>query len=208
MQNNFNQGAISQTGVGTDLAISGDGFFVVKNPVDGSQYVTRDGAFRKDSSNYLVTSNGYRVQGYSDAGLTTIGDLQIDTTGEPASADPTATVDSYNIDANGFINVTLSDGTSFVRGQVLLQSFSDPAALAKEGNNLYSVGTAAGPLAQPAAPQSSGLGMIRSGALEMSNVDLTSEFSNLITAQRAFQANARMITTSDEVLQEVVNLKR
>jgi flagellar hook protein FlgE len=80
--------------------------------------------------------------------------------------------------------------------------------LVKDGNNLYSSTTAAGALAQPAAPSSSGLGTIQAGALEMSNVDLTSEMTSLITAERAFQANARIITTSDEILQEVVNLKR
>jgi flagellar hook protein FlgE len=66
----------------------------------------------------------------------------------------------------------------------------------------------AGPLTQTLAPKSNGLGTISSGAIETSNVDLTSEFASLITTQRAFQANAKIITTSDEILQDVVNLKR
>ena len=102
----------------------------------------------------------------------------------------------------------LSDNTEFVRGQVLLQNYSNPGALIKEGANLYSATVAAGALSQPTPPQTNGLGGIQSGALEMSNVDLTTEMVNLITAQRAFQANARVITTSDEILQEVAGLKR
>jgi flagellar hook protein FlgE len=89
-----------------------------------------------------------------------------------------------------------------------LQNFQNPQALVKEGNNLYSGMAAAGPLAQIEAPNTNGLGTIQSGALELSNVDLTNEFASLITTQRGFQASARIITTSDEMLQEVVNLKR
>jgi flagellar hook protein FlgE len=207
-QNNFNQGTISSTGYGSDLAIAGQGFFIVRNAQDSSQYVTRAGDFHLDSSGYLVTNGGLRVQGFSDASLATMGDLQIDATGAPSTAATDATVKSWSIDQSGKIMVTLSDNTQFVRGQVLLQNYSDPGALVKEGANLYSAGSAAGPLSQPTPPQTKGLGGIQSGALEMSNVDLTAEMVNLITAQRAFQANARVITTSDEILQEIASLKR
>ena len=204
---NYNQGTINNTGVSSDLAIAGQGFFMVRNSASNAQFVTRAGDFHLDSTGYLVTNDGLRVQGYSDTGLTTIGDLQIDPTGAPATATPGATVQSWNIDPTGKITVTLSDNTQFVRGQVLLQNYSNPGALIKEGSNLYSATITAGPLAQPTAPNSKGLGEIQSGALEMSNVDLTTEMANLITAQRAFQANARVITTSDEILQEVTSLK-
>jgi len=207
-QSNFGTGTISSTGVATDLAISGDGFFVVRNASSNSQYLTRAGDFHRDGNGYLVTADGLRVQGFSDSGLSSMGDLKIDATGAPASAAAGATLASYNIDSSGRINVTLSDGTSFARGQVLLQNCNDPNALAKQGANLYAQTAAAGLLSQPAAPQSAGLGTIHSSALEMSNVDLTTEMTNLITAQRAFQANSKIITTSDEILQELVNLKR
>jgi len=211
--NNFTQGTPTSTGVASDMMISGNGFFVVKDPAGGQEYVTRAGAFRADSNGYLVTADGYRLQGYSDAGLTARGDLRVDTTGMPATADPAATVEQFSIDASGRINVGLSDGSSFVRGQVLLQTFSNPQALLKCGGNLFANLSMAGPLGGASSPTSavpgtSGLGEIQSGALEMSNVDLTSEFANLITTQRGFQANARVVTTSDEVLQELVNLKR
>ncbi len=206
---NYGQGALSQTGVQTDLAVSGEGFFVVVDSLTNQTFATRCGAFSLDSNGYMVTDSGLRVQGYTDSGLTTIGDLQIDATQRPTTSDPTATMTSYSISQDGKINVCLSDGTEYTRGQVLLQNFLNPQALTKEGGNLYSGLTAAGPIAtDPASPGSNGLGKIEAGALELSNVDLSSEFSNLIVTQRAFQANSRVITTSDEMMQELVNLKR
>lgn len=206
--NQFTQGAIAGTEFDSDLAISGNGFFVVRDTVQNVQYVTRSGDFKVDDSGYLTTNNGQRVQGYSDAGLTTMGDVKIDLTGMPATSDPNAGIVSYSIDTQGKINVNLSDGTSFVRGQILLQNFQNPNALIKEGGNLYSGQGAAGPLPTLSAAGTSGLGLIKSKSLELSNVDLANEFANLITTQRAFQANAKIITTSDEVLQDLVNLKR
>lgn len=207
------QGALTGTGVGTDLAINGNGYFVVRDAENGRTFATRAGDFRLDNEGYLVTNTGHRVQGYSDAGLSTIGDVRIDTTGKPATAAADATLVSFAILSDGKIRVNLSDSTSFIRGQVLLQNFSDPQALVREGNNLFSGLANAGPLGgaaspTPAAPGTNGLGEIRAGYLELSNVDLVNEFSNLITTQRAFQAASRIITTSDEILLEVVNLKR
>ncbi len=204
--NQFIQGAISQTGKATDMAVSGDGFFVVRDVVNDSEYATRDGAFHLDTSGYLVNGSGMRVQGFSDAGLTTRGDLQIDNTGAPGGS--TSAVKSFTVDSSGLVSVMLEDGTTFTRGQVLLQKFQSPQALTKEGGNLYSGLANAGPLSQPDVPGSNGMGVLITGALEMSNVDLANEFSSLITTQRAFQASARVITTSDEILQELVNLKR
>lgn len=213
ISSNFDSGAIASTGYQTDLAINGDGFFVVRDPATGTQYATRAGDFRLDSNGYLTTNDGLRVQGYSDGTLSTLGDIKIDGTGRPATSDPNANITSYSISPAGLVNVRLSDNSEFIRGQVLLQNFNDPQALMKEGMNRYSGLGAAGPLGgasspTPAAPQTNGLGTIRTSALEGSNVDLANEFANMITTQRAFQANARIITTSDEILQELVNLKR
>jgi flagellar hook protein FlgE len=202
----FTQGAISSTGSVNDLAISGNGFFLVRDPVSGATYATRAGDFQVDSNGYLITSSGMRVQGYTDAGLTTIDNIQINNTGAPNGS--TSDVQSYSFGTDGTLTVTLADGTSFTRGQVLLQNFTSPETLVKEGDNLYSGLTAAGPLAQAAAPGTSGLGTIVKSSLEASNVDLTNEFANMITSQRAFEASSKIITTSDEMLQTVVNLKR
>ena len=212
IKNQYTQGAITRTGVQTDLAVAGNGFFIVKDAVSGNTYVTRAGNFQIDQSGYLVTNAGLRVQGYNDLALGTVGDIQIDATVRPLTVDPTATMSSYSIDALGKITIQLSDGSDYVRGQILMQDFSNPQALIKQGNNLYAGIGAAGPLGggsspTPAASGTNGLGVIQSGALELSNVDLSNEFANLIQTERAFQANARIITTSDEMMQELVNLK-
>ncbi|MCI0535280.1 MAG: flagellar hook-basal body complex protein [Verrucomicrobiales bacterium] len=213
IRNQFTQGVLSATGSKEDLSVAGEGFFMVKDIASNLEYATRAGDFRLDESGHLVTNQGLRVQGFSDGGLTTRGDIQIDGTGRPAGASPTAAVVGYNINEEGKITVNLSDGTQFVRGQILLQRFTDPQALLKEGDNLFSGISKAGPLGGSAspltqAPGTNGLGQIEQGRLELSNVDLTTEFSNLITTQRGFQASARIITTSDEILQDVINLKR
>ncbi len=206
--NMFGQGPLSGTGNQTDLAISGDGFFLLRDSASGKEFVTRAGNFHLDSDGYLTSTEGFRVRGYSDSGLSAIGDLRIDATGAPATAAPDAKFDSFAIDKEGRVMVRLTDGTTFARGQVLLQNVTNPQALLKEGENLYSGLSLAGALASPVPPGQSGAGYLKASTLELSNVDLTREFSNLITTQRGFQANARVITTSDEVLQELVNLKR
>jgi len=204
--NHFTQGSITGTSVPTDMAINGNGFFLVSDPSTGSSYVTRDGQFSVDTSGYLVTSNGMRVQGYTDASLTALGDVKIDNTGAPAG--DTSAIKDYTFGSDGKLTVLLADGTQFTRGQVLLQNFTNPQQLMKVGNNLFSGLTSAGPLAAPTAPGSNGLGSLATSALEMSNVDLAGQLTSLITTQRAYEANAKVITTGDEILQDVVNLKR
>jgi flagellar hook protein FlgE len=202
----FTQGSISNTGVQTDMAINGNGFFLVKDPSSGSTYVTRDGDFTVDTSGYLVTSTGMRVQGYTDSGHGTIGDIQISNSGAPGG--DTSAVQSYSFDSSGNLSILLADGTQYTGGQVLLQNFSNPSQLLSVGNNLYSGLTNAGPLTAALAPSSNGLGSLQTGALEMSNVDLAGQLTSLITTQRAYEANTKIITTCDEILQDLVNLKR
>jgi flagellar hook protein FlgE len=213
IKNLFGQGALVPTGYEADMGIAGEGFFVVRDPVSDVQYVTRAGNFRRDGNGYLVTDQGFRVQGLNydqstDPPGSVAGDILIDATGRPPTSLATATMTNWSVSREGEIKVKLSDGSEYSRGQFLLQTFTDPQMLMKEGTNLYSGIAAAGPLATAAKPGTNGLGRVESGALELSNVDLANEFSNMITAQRAFQANARIITTSDEMLQELVNLKR
>jgi len=212
ISSSYTQGALSRTGNQTDLAVSGDGFFMVRDTSSNAQYATRAGDFALDQNGYLVTNTGERVQGYSDAALSAVGDVKIDATGVPATASPTAKYSSFSVDGKGIVTVKMDDGTTFTRGQILLQKFSDPQALVKEGSNLFSGIAAAGPLGgtapASAVPGTSGTGSIQAGALELSNVDLANEMANLITTQRAFESNAKIITTSDEMLQTLVNLKR
>ena len=207
--NDWSSGGLNATGVASNMAINGNGFFVVQDPVSGTQYVTQDGTFSMNTNGNLVNSAGMELVGYNTSSLSgTIGPIQIATTGMPSTSSPTAPLTSYTIGGNGIITVNLSDGTSFPRGQVLLQNFTDPQALTSVGNNLYSNTGNAGGLSAPGTPGSTSLGTIQSGALELSNVDLSAQMADLITAQRAFEANSKIITTSDELLQDMVNLKR
>ncbi|MBI5386139.1 MAG: flagellar hook-basal body complex protein [Verrucomicrobia bacterium] len=207
IRSQFTQGAINKTSVGTDLAVQGQGFFVVRDTGSGESFATRAGEFRLNDEGYLITNFGMRVQGLNNGG-SAAEDLKIDGSGAPATTAADAKMTSFSIGSDGKIKVRMSDGTEFVRGQVLLQSFTAPENLMKEGNNLLSGFAAAGALSKLEAPKTNGLGHIEAGSLEMSNVDLAGEMSSLITTQRAFQASARIVTTSDEFLQELVNLKR
>lgn len=244
----FSQGQLQTTGGKTDLGISGEGFFRVRDTQLGVEYVTRAGDFHVDDQGYLITNNGLRVQGLGLTADDTDGDADgvPDGTFDPTAALDTANlrdlridyrgaagddrgIDSFEIDTQGNIRVFLSDGSSLIRGQVLLQRFQDLSMLVKEGNNLYRGMNEAGsigafPDARAATdlsvafggatdyakftPGGEGLGRVIVGTLELSNVDLTEEFANLISNQRAFQAASRLITTSDDLLQEIVNLKR
>lgn len=199
----FTPGSVASTGSPNDLAISGSGFFLVKDPTTGNSFVTRDGQFNIDANGYLLTSSGMRVQGYTDSTLTTMGDIQI--TNNVAGS--TAVISGYTFGSDGKISVKLSDGSQITRGQILLQNFTSPQQLLKVGENLYSGIALAGPLAAATAPGSNGVGQLTPG-LEMSNVDLAKELASLITTQRAYEANTKVITTSDEILQSLVNLKR
>lgn len=204
---NYTQGALSSTGKSTDLGVSGNGFFRVRNPVSGEEFVTRAGDFRWDEQGYLVTNDGYRVRGLVGTPPSAVGDIRLSTSTD---------IQSVSIDRSGSVIESYSDGTTAVTSQVLLQNFKDPAALVRQGNNLYSGMDAAGPtngsvalLADGTnAPGTNGLGYIQSGTLELSNVDLTEQFSELITTQRSFQAGSRLLTVSDSVLEDIVNLKR
>jgi len=354
---NFTQGSVSSTGSTTDLAISGNGYFIVKNPTDGSVYATRAGEFRWDDQGFLVNQEGYRVQGLTGGTGSTspsvIGDIKLRSQAEisaswatdhapeiaaanlvsesaqsaatalasissfAATAADAASVDtelnaritaadadvwaaaagsdaaalaiaqatrdalvsartamqtaqseitssaaygaaddagkkallltgvraslsssnvtaqggaataakaalaaatptqrsSSSIDESGNIVEFYANGTTATSNQLLLKNFNDQNALMKEGNNLYSGFEAAGAingtgLTGNDRPNQGGLGKIQSGALELSNVDLTEEFANMITAQRSFQASSRLVTVSDTVLEDIVNLKR
>jgi flagellar hook protein FlgE len=184
----------------------------VKNPADGQVFATRAGNFRIDDSGYLVTYQGYRVQGAtggtSAAAPSTVGDIKLGT--PPTGAE----LSSFSISSAGNLTEFYSDNSSVTTNQVLLQNYSDPSALMKQGDNLYTSLTTAGiigpstPTVATNAPAGNGLGTIQVGTLELANVDLTNEFANMITAQRSFQASSRLITVSDSVLQDVVDLKR
>jgi len=198
---NYSQGSLSSTGVATDLGISGNGYFVVTDTASTAQYLTRDGSFTVDSGGYLVNQQGYRVQGLVSGSAAAI---QI-----PATNTAGAALQSESIDNSGNVVASYADGTQTTVGQVLLYNPSDPTSqLSSQGDNLYSYNGGTIALSASNAPGTTGLGSIQAGTLEQSNVDLTQEFSEMITMQRAFEANSRVVTVSDTILQDIVDLKQ
>jgi flagellar hook protein FlgE len=155
------------------------------------------------TSTGLMTVNGValdlsKVSGF--ASLTSVATTDKD--GRAAGK-----LESYTLSKDGTLIGSFSNGASQALARVVLATFTNPSGLEKAGSSSYRATFNSGDV-QIGAPGADGFGSLTSGALEMSNVDLSQEFTNLIVAQRGFQANARIITTSDEVLQELTNLKR
>ncbi|MBO3664597.1 flagellar hook protein FlgE [Microbacterium stercoris] len=160
-------------------------------------------------ANGALTSGGTLTAGPITVDLTAVtgfGELSTVALGGQ-NGRPAGTLQSYALSEDGSLVGTFSNGTTEVLARVSLATFVNPSGLEKTGSSQYRPTVNSG---QPAIGQAGvdGMGELISGALEMSNVDLSQEFTNLIVAQRGFQANARIITTSDEVLQELTNLKR
>ncbi len=136
------------------------------------------------------------------AGPTTVGSGAV-------NGCPTGTLDSYTFDSNGVISGFFSNGRNQVLGQIALAAFPNPSGLISVGKNLYIESNNSGTLRDAVGEAgTSGRGTVAPTSLEMSNVDLAEEFTQMIITQRGFQANSRVITVSDELLQELVNLKR
>jgi len=204
---NFNQGVFQTTNVPTDMGINGNGWFAVQD-ANGDNFVTRNGDFVEDSNGYLRTPSGnflMGVNGTTPPVSPTTGfppdKIQIPTT--TTSASP---VVSFTVDSTGTITVTGQDGTTNVAGYITVQNYNNQNGLTDAGNSLYSYTAAAGANQFYQAASSSGIGTIQTGVLETSNVDLSTEFSNMIIAQNGFDAAAKVITTSDQLLQTVDQL--
>jgi flagellar hook protein FlgE len=189
---NFAQGSLTSTGKGTDLGVSGNGYFAVQNAA-GVNFATRDGSFHFDTTGNLVNGQGLSV---------------LDSAGAPITVPLYDTVSSISIATDGTVNVFYADGTTDNSQIVGLLKIADESKLMKQGSNLYDFGATGTVIGDLAVSGTNGLGNIQAGTLEMSNVDLTDQFAELITTQRSFQAGSRLITVSDSVLEDIVNLKR
>ena len=208
-ETNFNQGVFQTTNVPTDMGINGNGWFTVQT-VGGTNLLTRDGDFVEDSSGFLRTPDGAYLMGVSGTTAPTSptagsppDKIQIPST-ITATGSP---VVSFAVDSTGAITATGQDGSTQTVGFVTVQSFSNNNGLVNLGSNYYQYASAAGTNQYYQASQA-GAGTIQTGVLEASNVDLSTEFANMIIAQRGFEASARVITVSDDMLQTVTNLKQ
>ncbi|HHW03959.1 MAG TPA: flagellar basal-body rod protein FlgG [Thermoanaerobacterales bacterium] len=189
----FTEGNLQQTGNTFDLAIEGDGFFMVEKP-DGTLAFTRDGAFKVSldgTDRNLVTSEGYYVLS-SDEDYITIPEGYQD----------------ISISADGLITGKDETGNIQELGQIGLVKFMNPEGLLATGNNLFEQTAASGQYQLRQDVTDPGYGSILQGFLEMSNVQVVEEMVNLITAQRAYEINTKAIQTSDEMLGEANNLRR
>jgi flagellar hook protein FlgE len=206
---NLTQGSAQVTGRATDLTIQGDGMFVVRK--NNEQLYTRAGSFNFDNTGTLVTPQGGRVQGYAlDAnGQKTGGliDITLDTTNLSPAVPAGVEMTSYSISSDGKLRATFSDNVQRDMAQLALADFNNPAGLEKVGETSFRESANSG-LAQLGVSGEARRGNLIGGSVEMSNVDLAAEFTNLILAQRGFQASSRVITTSDQVLEDLVNIKR
>jgi flagellar basal-body rod protein FlgG len=180
----MSQGNLTATGNSLDLAIRGDGFFKILMP-DGTFAYTRDGSFNLDNQGRIVTAEGNLVQ----PGLTI-----------------PATATSITINEQGQVSVTLPGSTTATLvGQLTLTRFVNEAGLQAIGDNLF-VETPASGTPQDGQPNLNGYGNLQQGNLEQSNVDAVTEMSNLITAQRAYEMNSKVITAADQMLQTTSNM--
>ena len=252
-----NGGSLQTTARTLDLAISGDGFFMLADSAAEEMPATEDmeslidnalideglantsytraGNFYMDRNGFLVNADGKYLVGVPNptlygevdpnsasnadtdkataAGLIGTDNLYDPATGEITIVDDMAPIkiptnsQSMSIGQDGSVYYVDVNGKLQFAGQLLMAKFPNASGLEKTGSNYFQVTANSGnPLIQVGTQ--AGIGSIQSGFLEMSNVDLSEEFTEMIVAQRGFQANSRIITTSDEILQELVNLKR
>lgn len=180
------QGSLVQTGKDFDVAIRGEGFFKIQLP-DGRTAYTRDGSFEVDAQGRIVTAQGNIVA----PGVTL-----------PQNAT------SVTINAQGQVSATSPGSTASTQiGQIELAIFVNKAGLQAIGDNLYFETPASGP-AQNGNPGTEGFGNLQQGNLEQANVEVVSEISDLIAAQRAYEMNSKVITAADQMLSATSNLLR
>lgn len=186
------EGAIRQTGVASNAAIEGSGYFVVSQ--NGQQVFTRSGNFTIDSSGDLVTPSGGLVQS------TTGTPIQI-ALGSAGTGGGTLT--AYSIGANGVVTGTYSNGTSAPIGTIALATFPNAQGLNNLGNNYYSVSANSGKAAI-GAPGTGAAGTLQGGAVEASNVNLAQQLTDLVSAQTNYAANTKVVSTTSQVLQTLI----
>jgi flagellar basal-body rod protein FlgG len=181
----FSMGELQRTDNELDIAIQGDGFMEVTLPGSGEKRYTRDGSLQKDANGQIVTASGYPIS--------------------PAITVP-AEATSIDIAGDGTVNAQTPTGNQ-VLGNLQLYRFQNPAGLSSEGGNLYRQTEASG-TATAGTPGQQGYGSILSKYVEKSNVQMVSELVNLITAQRGYEINSRVIRVGDNMLTQLGTLIR
>lgn len=181
-QKNFTAGSLQTTDQPLDMAINGRGFFQIRQP-DGTIAYSRDGTFHLDTNGQIVTANGYAL--------------------EPAIVVPQQ-AQTFTVGQDGTVSVTLAgaNATSQIIGNLQTADFINPAGLQAEGSNLF-LETASSGAPQVGTPGLNGYGTMQQNTLEASNVSTVEEMVNMITTQRAYEMNSKVISTADQMLQYV-----
>ena len=182
----FTQGNLQSTGHPLDVAIEGDGFFRVEMP-DGTIGYTRDGSFKRDANNRLVTPDGYPLA-------------------DNITFDEQVPNDGITISGDGRVSQIINNVQEQV-GQITITRFVNPAGLISRGHNLFFESDASGGPVE-GNPGEEGRGTLVQSVIEMSNVQVVEEMVNMIVAQRAYESDAKAITTSDSMLEIANGLKR
>ena len=207
----FTQGTLESSDKTLDLAIAGEGFFVVRGAAPRQEVTyTRNGAFSVNANREVVDTIGSKLQllpvdADGNATSTALADATDLVLPLNSPADPSATLANVSIGIDGLVTATYSDGTSEKLGKVAMASFTAVEGLRPVGDaHWQSTGDSGMPLINTA--NNGPLGTIRSGALERANVDVTEELVALISAQRNFQANAKAIETAKSMTQSIINI--
>lgn len=208
----FSQGPLALTANPLDLAVQGEGFFVVEG-AEGERLFTRDGGFHTNADGELVTRTGLRVLGYStnenfDVDDSALGPLTIpdhlvvdDGSGEPIS------LTGFRVADDGSIVGNFSDGSTRSLGRLAMARFGNPGGLEHRGNNLYGPAPNAGePVYGQAGTQ--GIGSVRGGATELSNTDTGRNLLDMSLAEMGFRVNAAVMTTANGMLDSLLSVMR
>jgi flagellar hook protein FlgE len=214
IDNVMTAGGVESTGDATNVAIQGSGWLRVANgnvattppTFDATQY-TRAGDLTFNASGYLTTQTGQYVQGYA-AQSNGSGGYQPNTAGGANNAivvPPGST--NVTIGPDGSVNYQTPTNTTVTAGYISLATFPNQAGLQRDGGSLWSANAASG-TESAGQPGTGSFGQTISGELEQSNVDMGTEFTNMIEAERGYQANASTITTADQMMQTAVQMKQ
>lgn len=201
IDNLITAGNLQTTGNPMDVAISGEGWFRVAQGTPpaaaNTPEYTRAGNFTRNDQGYMVTSEGYYVMNYPMTGNPNTGDyIQIPTGASGLAVASDGTV-SY---------IPVGGGARTTAGVISVAKFPNENGLVRASGNRWQIDPASG--AEIVGQPGGTFGITVGGTVESSNVDLATEFTTMITAQRGFQANSKVITTADEMMQDLVNLKR
>ncbi len=185
-------GSLVSSSSSLDMAISGKGFFVLHDS-NGSQKFSRAGYVQVDKDGYLVNNTGLQYEGYLDGATTgNVSPIQV------AQTNNGSDLSGVSLDEQGNVQATYTDGSTLTAGQVVLASFPNEDQLQAEDGTTWSATGESG-AARFGIAQSGVLGSLHNGSLESSNVDLTGELVNLMSAQRNYQANTKVISTDSSM---------